>query len=183
MVSIIVAFPNIDNAKNIRKALIRNEFDVNAVCTTGTSVISYANQLDEGIIICGYKLQDMYYSELRDYIPQTFDIILVTSPNRIEDGVRNDVVVLELPLKVNSMIELVNKVEEQHINKFRRSGKPKMRSTAQMKDIAKAKEIIMRKNNLTEEEAHRYLQKTSMDNGTGMVETAQMIVRLNEDIL
>lgn len=31
---------------------------------------------------------------------------------------------------------------------------------------------------MTEEEAHRYLQKHSMDNGTGMVETAQMVLAL-----
>ena len=36
----------------------------------------------------------------------------------------------------------------------------------------------MERNHLSEEEAHRYLQKRSMENGTGLVETAQMIVSL-----
>ena len=36
----------------------------------------------------------------------------------------------------------------------------------------------MERNNLTEEEAHRYIQKCSMDNATNMVETAQMILTL-----
>jgi response regulator NasT len=36
----------------------------------------------------------------------------------------------------------------------------------------------MERNSMTEEEAHRYIQKRSMDNGTGMVETAQMILSL-----
>lgn len=36
----------------------------------------------------------------------------------------------------------------------------------------------MERNNLTEEEAHRYMQKRSMDNGTGLTETAQMILSL-----
>ena len=31
---------------------------------------------------------------------------------------------------------------------------------------------------MTEEEAHRYLQKRSMDNGTGIVETAQMVLSI-----
>ena len=34
------------------------------------------------------------------------------------------------------------------------------------------------KNNLTEYEAHRYIQKTSMDSGTNMVETAEMVIRI-----
>ena len=33
-------------------------------------------------------------------------------------------------------------------------------------------------NNFSEEEAHRYMQKRSMDNGTGLAETAQMILSL-----
>ena len=41
--------------------------------------------------------------------------------------------------------------------------------------------MLMNRNNMTEEEAHRYLQKTSMDNATGMVETARMVLRLMVD--
>lgn len=178
MVSIIIAFSKIDSAKNIKNALVKNEYDVNAVCTSATSVISYANQLDEGIILCGYKLQDMHYSELLDYLPKTFDMILVTSPTKIENGVEEGVDVLPLPLKLSELINKVNKVEARHVNRFVASGKPKNRTTVQVKEIKRAKEILMERNQLTEDEAHRYLQKTSMDNGTGMVETARMIIRL-----
>ena len=31
---------------------------------------------------------------------------------------------------------------------------------------------------MSEEEAHRYLQKTSMDSGTNLVETAEMLLAL-----
>lgn len=34
----------------------------------------------------------------------------------------------------------------------------------------------MSRNGMSEEEAHRYLQKSSMDSGTNMVETAEMIL-------
>ena len=43
--------------------------------------------------------------------------------------------------------------------------------------ISEAKALLMERNNLTEEEAHRYMQKRSMDNGTGLTETAQMILK------
>lgn len=36
----------------------------------------------------------------------------------------------------------------------------------------------MVRNHMTEEEAHRYLQKTSMDSGTNLVETAQMVLSM-----
>jgi len=38
--------------------------------------------------------------------------------------------------------------------------------------------LLMIRNNMTEEEAHRYMQKTSMDSGTGLTDTAQMILSM-----
>ncbi|MDR0963028.1 MAG: ANTAR domain-containing protein, partial [Clostridium sp.] len=38
--------------------------------------------------------------------------------------------------------------------------------------------LLMARNHMTEEEAHRYLQKTSMDSGRSFVESAQMILAL-----
>ena len=44
--------------------------------------------------------------------------------------------------------------------------------------IKNAKSLLMERNHLTEEEAFRYIQKSSMNNSTNMVETAQMILTL-----
>ena len=54
----------------------------------------------------------------------------------------------------------------------------KRRSEREENYIKNAKALLMERNHLTEEEAHRYIQKSSMDNGTNMVETAQMILTL-----
>jgi response regulator NasT len=50
-----------------------------------------------------------------------------------------------------------------------------VRSKEELDIIAEAKAILMERNNMSEEEAHRYLQKTSMDTGTGIVEAARMV--------
>ena len=44
--------------------------------------------------------------------------------------------------------------------------------------IERAKLLLMERNSFSEEEAHRYIQKRSMDNGTGLVEVSQMILSL-----
>lgn len=44
--------------------------------------------------------------------------------------------------------------------------------------IKKAKELLMERNNMSEGEAHRYLQKCSMDSGTNLVETAEMVLSI-----
>ena len=40
----------------------------------------------------------------------------------------------------------------------------------------------MLRNHMTEAQAHRYIQKCSMDSGTDMTETAYMILRLGCDL-
>ncbi len=44
--------------------------------------------------------------------------------------------------------------------------------------IDRAKEILAERNGMTEEEAHHYLQKCSMDGGNTLQETAQMILSM-----
>ena len=44
--------------------------------------------------------------------------------------------------------------------------------------IDAAKKLLMDRNSMTEEEAHRYMQKCSMDSGTNLVETAEMVFAL-----
>ena len=36
----------------------------------------------------------------------------------------------------------------------------------------------MSRNHMTEQEAHKYIQKCSMDSGTNMTETAQMVLAM-----
>ena len=120
MVGIIVVFPNKDNAANIRNLLVRGGMEVTGVCTTGAQALNYADAADDGIVVCGYKMKDMMYTELREYLSERFEMLL----------------------------------------------------------IAKAKELLMARNHMSEAEAHKYLQKSSMDSGTSMTETAQMILRV-----
>lgn len=56
--------------------------------------------------------------------------------------------------------------------------RPKERNLEEQNLIMRAKELLMERNNMTESEAHRYIQKCSMDSGTNLVETAQMVISL-----
>ena len=46
MADIIIAFPKLDDAKNLRKLLVRNGYDVNMVCDSGAQIVSAVNSLD-----------------------------------------------------------------------------------------------------------------------------------------
>jgi len=179
LVGIIVVFPNKDNAANIRNLLAREGMTVIGVCTTGAQAMNYADTVDEGIVVCGYKLKDMLYSELREYLPDGFEMLLIASPDKWSSGLAEGVVGLNMPIKV---YDLMNTVEMMLQNMDRRRRKRKQekkgRSPDQQEAIQKAKQLLMERNNMSEGEAHRYLQKSSMDSGTNIVETAEMVLSI-----
>ncbi|MGN1167082.1 MAG: ANTAR domain-containing response regulator [Lachnospiraceae bacterium] len=177
MVGIIVVFPNKDNAANIRNLLVRSGINVTGVCTSGAQAMHYADSVDEGIVVCGYKLKDMMYTDLREYLPRQFEMLLIASPDKWSNGEVEGVMGLSMPLKA---YDLINTMEMmlQTLDRRRKKRKKelKTRNPEQQALIKQAKELLMARNNMTEEEAHRYLQKSSMDSGTNMVETAEMVL-------
>lgn len=179
MPSIIIAFPKLDDAKLIKNILVRNGYEVNALCTTGAQAVSMANALDGGIVLCGYRLPDMHYSEIYNYLPKGYEMLLMATPAKLSECANHDIVCLSMPLKAH---DLVNTVAMMFAGCCRRNKKeqekPKQRSEQDKATILKAKLLLMDRNHMSEEEAHRYLQKTSMDSGTNMVETAEMILSL-----
>ena len=179
MVGIIVVFPNKGNAANIRNLLVRGGMDVTGACTTGAQALNYADALDEGIVVCGYKLKDMMYTELREYLPEQFEMLLLAYADKWRTGMINGIVGLSMPVKAYDLMNTMDMMLR-NIGQRRRKRKleRKTRDPRQQEVIRQAKELLMARNNMSEEEAHRYLQKSSMDSGTNMVETAQMVLSI-----
>jgi response regulator NasT len=177
--SIIVAFPKLEDAINIKNVLIRNGYNVAEPCTLGAQVISMVNDLDEGIVLCGYRFSDMHYSELNSYLPKGFELLLVASPEKLELCRDNNIVCLQMPIKTYDLLNTLQMMTYQYQRKKKKDkDKPKIRSEEDKSLIHKAKLVLMERNNMTEEEAHRYLQKSSMDSGTNLVEMSEMVLKM-----
>ena len=179
MVNIIVAFPKAENAESIKRILLRSGYPVDAVATTGAQALQFANSLKGGILICNYRFVDMMYTELYEYLPPSFQMLLVASPDVCSDRQIADLMCLAMPLKVHELVQTLEMISYSIARKRKKERmQPKQRSEEEQKLLNGAKDLLMGRNNMTEEEAHRYIQKRSMDNGTGLVETAQMILNL-----
>ena len=83
-------------------------------------------------------------------------------------------------MKASDLINTVNMILMQQERKqgAKRRKKPKLRSEKEQNYISNAKMMLMQRNHLSEDDAYRYIQKSSMDSGTNMVETAQMLLML-----
>lgn len=180
MTSVIVALPKADDARSIRNLLVRSGIPVAGVCTTGAQALALADGLNYGIIVCGYKLADMMYAQLHEDLPFGFEMLLLASQRILGDGaVEEGIVCVTMPLKVNDLLNTVDMmIQATERRKRRQRLKPKERNPEEVALIRRAKELLMDRNHLSEEEAHRYIQKCSMDSGTNMVETAQMVLSM-----
>lgn len=179
MASLIVVFPKIEDGKNIRNLLVRNGYSVAAVCTSGAQVLNYADSLNFGIVVCGYKFADMMYSDLHECLPPNFEMLLLASQHVLSVCNNSDIVCLSMPIKGNDLVNTVDMMVQSMTRKRKKQKlKPRERNDEEKELIKQAKNLLMERNNMNEEEAHRYIQKCSMDSATNMVETAQMVLSI-----
>ena len=176
---ILVAFYKLEDGKSIKNILMRSGFQVLAVCNTASQVLSLCDEWDGGIVVSGYRFADMVYEELRECLPSTIGMLLIASPSHWVDPCPKGVVRLPMPLKVHDLVDTLEMMLQAQARRKRRSKpQPKGRTKEEQALIDQAKGLLMERNKMTETEAHRYIQKCSMDSGTNMVETAQMVMRL-----
>lgn len=179
MKNIVIAFPKKEIALSIKKVLGQSGYPVTKVCTTGAQALASLNDLDDGVLVCGYQFVDMMYEEIYEYLPEGFQMLLIASAGVTAEKNVDNLIALNLPLKVHELLQTLEMMDyEMQKRRKRLRSKPKVRSDEENQILQKAKEILMDRNKMTEDEAHHYIQKRSMDNGTGLVETAQMILSL-----
>lgn len=177
--NIIVAFSKIEDGKKIKNILVQSGFPVIALCTAAAQVLSACEDMTQGILVCGFRFPDMLFEELRGCLPETVDILLIASPSHWTCPAPAGCIYLPMPLKVHELVstlQMMVKAQERKRKVLR--SRPKERSEEERQLIEKAKRLLMERNNMTEAQAHRYIQKCSMDSGTDMTETAQMILQI-----
>ena len=112
-------------------------------------------------------------------MPKEFQMLLIASADVVRDRDVDNLVSLAMPLKIHELLHTVELMDYTNTRrKKKQRQRPKPRSAEDVQIMEKAKAVLMERNGFSEEEAHRYIQKRSMDNGTGLVETAQMILSL-----
>lgn len=179
MISIIVALPKPEDSKSIRNLLMKNGFHVDSVCTAGAQALNRMDELNDGIVICSYRMSDMMYSELHACLPKGFEMLLLASAHVLQECDCRGMMSLSMPLKVHDLLNTVDMMTRA-IERRRRKARlqPKERGAKEEAAIREAKELLMNRNHMSEGEAHRYLQKCSMDSGTNMAETAYMVLAM-----
>ena len=147
-----------------------------AACVTGAQIMQRAESLEDGLIVCGYKFADMVCSELREYLPDGFKMIVLAPQTNLEFFDFQGMEYLPMPLKPQLLMEKMRETVESILAKQKeKQHKPRQRTREELEIIEEVKALLMKNNRITEQEAHEYIQRRSMNSGVGLIETAKLI--------
>ena len=126
------------------------------------------------IVICGFKLADESGQELYQDLPDSCCMLMIAPQSRLELCEEDGIFRLASPVHRGDLLASVRmliQMNRQYIGQYR-----PQRTEEEQSLIAQAKAVLMDRHSMTEEQAHRFLQKKSMDNGAKLVEIARMIL-------
>lgn len=193
MRGIILAFPDITTAARIRDALLRHGIAVRGIARDGAAALRLALLEDGGgLIVSSPALPDVTATTLFSNLTDDFDmLILSTGYEAINSHDQRDgMYVISLPVISEDLAFYVRALLE--TRQFPRLGTPStmnlpmpkeifavkpVRSSEEKHRIETAKMVLMRKERMSEAEAHRFLQKESMTKGINMAMLAEQILR------
>lgn len=181
MGTVLISMPRSEDAVRIGQIVQGGGLMMDTeICQTGSEILRIANDRDFGVVICTKRLKDMSYSEIAEYLPSSFGIIILTSDSTIETF-SDRMVKVQLPFKRSGILSTIEMLTESFTRRPRRKKQnpPRVRTEEEKRIIDNAKLILMNRNGMSEPEAFRYIQKTSMDTGRTTVETAEMIFLMN----
>ena len=144
---------------------------------SGAEVIRAIKKMEGGIVICGYKLSDMSFACLADSLNGSAMLLIIGSPSQLEYCHSDDVFILPAPASRSDLIASVRMLIQME-QKYLKLTLPQRNKEDELL-LEKAKEFLIDKNRMTEAQAHKFIQKKSMDGGSTMTETARLIIEKN----
>lgn len=171
MDNIIVAFPSEEARNRVRKMLESGGFRPSAVYASGAEAIRTLRTLGSGVVICGFRLGDMTAGELAFGLRSCGAVLMVASAASLDYCEGENLYKLASPVSRADFFALLEVV-------LRRTPRrpPAQRDRESQELVQRAKALLMDVHRMSEAEAHRFLQKQSMDNGWRLVETARWIL-------
>ncbi|WP_409968000.1 ANTAR domain-containing protein [Bengtsoniella intestinalis] len=171
---IVVAFTTPEAQLKMSKLLESGGSRVAGQFATGAEVIRAIRKQGSGIVICGFKLKDMTANDLAQRLLGSAVVLCVSAPLNLTYCQGENIFRLPTPVvrgDFHASVNILHQLESQTL----RHATPR-RGDADKQTISSAKERLMESLGMSEEEAHRYLQKTSMDAGRPLVETAKSVL-------
>lgn len=175
MRKVIVAFESGANCARIKEILESDGSFACLVCRSAAEVKRAVRKLRLRTVICGFKLPDQPCEDLYHDLPEGCAMLMVATQHRLELCETEDIFKLQAPIHREELLASVRMLVQLE-RRFARGKGPAKRSEEELRLVAQAKAVLMDRHGMTEEQAHRFLQKQSMDNGAKLTDTARLVL-------
>ena len=82
MEHVIIGLSDRSKGAVIKELVVTSGFLDVELCTSGEEILRLANAYAGGIVICGYKVGSMLYSQVQEMLPPQFGFLLLLSRNQ-----------------------------------------------------------------------------------------------------
>ncbi len=173
MDKVIVAFEGEKTARRFAEIIECDVADC-IICHTADEVKRMVAKRELGVVVTGFKLRHQTAVDLMEDLPSTV-VMLVIAPQAQLDLIDNeDVFCLSAPVSRADLLASV-RMAMQMSHRLERLARPR-RNEVEKQLVDRAKALLMDRHGMTEDQAHRFIQKRSMDSGSRMVQTAKLIL-------
>lgn len=177
MEEVVLAFEGEKTCGHIREILEGAGVASCLLCHSGAEVKRLVDVQGITTVICGCKLKDVDAESLFVDLPAGCAMLVIGKKPVLDLLESEGLIKLEAPASRNELLAAVRLLLGPQC-RIRRNGVP-IRSAEEKACIEKAKVLLMGRYGMSESQAHRFLQKRSMDSGVKMFQTAQSV--LEED--
>lgn len=177
MGGVIISCKDGNMCDKLARALAAAGIDVLGTATKGASALQKAAIYygDRGVLLCSYSMSDMTAPELYRIIPDNFEMVVLLSARQRAILGSGEMLCLDIPINRSDLINTLAMLVGQRQD-IPSAGKPSPRSDGDRVIINNAKALLMERNNMSEPDAHRFLQKQSMNTGQSLVSVALSIL-------
>ena len=173
MRQVIVAFERQSDCDRVREILEGSGELSCLVCRSGAQVRNAVHELHLDLVVCGFKLTDGSCESVYHDLPQRCVMLMVAPQTQLELCAGTDIFKLPTPVHRSELLASVRLLTQ--LIQYR-DHVPTRRSREEREMVDQAKQVLMDQGGMSEEEAHRFLQKRSMDHGARLTDTAREVL-------
>lgn len=175
MARIVIASTSETSRENVSHLLSSSGFSVFRCCASGSELRRTINECEDGILVMIGMLPDCKPDELLWDYGNRIQILLIARPLILERCEASEIFRLPLPMSSQALIGAVQMLNQLHQMRLPR------RAGIEKETVEQAKQLLMKRQGITEPEAHRALQQYAMNHGVKMADYAAQIIRLSKE--
>ncbi len=175
MARIVIAGSTEKSRTQLAQLLSASGHLVYRICTNAAELRRVLNECEDGLLVLAGQMPGCSADEIFWDYGEHVQILLIASPPVLEACEEAGIFHLALPTSRQAVVGAVEMLTQLHHMRL-----PK-RASDDRQLVEQAKQLLMRRDGLTEPQAHRALQQAAMNRGMRMADCAAQIIKTSRE--